>query len=372
MTATTGDVTLLDEQAPFDEFCGAMADRGRQASVACDTEFARTNTYWPTLCLVQVALGENIVCLDVLAVGDLSVFQQALAADNGPWIFHAAKQDLEAMHSTLTTVPSRIIDTQVAAGLLGHAPQIGYGNLVEELLGIRLAKGETRTDWSRRPLTPAQLAYAADDVEHLPAVNEILLERLEAAGRLEWAEEDCAALLVTEQYESQPDLAWQRLPRIQYLPVAVQARARRLAAWREARATSRNRPRKWILDDKPLLQIAHANPASTADLAGIRDLPPAVIRNSADALLEQCRQANADVGNGDIDFTQQAKPAAPEENAVKKLSAIVRATAKELELAPELLATRKELNGLLRGRRDVRSLSGWRRKVIGERLLEAL
>ena len=149
---------LLDEQAPFDEFCSTLAERGPDTAIACDTEFARTNTYWPTLCLVQVELGGDIVCLDVLAVSDLSVFERGLAADNGPWILHAAKQDLEAMHSTFAVVPSRIIDTQIAAGLLGHAPQIGYANLVEELLGIRLAKGETRTDWSRRPLTPAQLA----------------------------------------------------------------------------------------------------------------------------------------------------------------------------------------------------------------------
>lgn len=369
MSTPNPDAVLINEQGPLDEFCLTMVHRG---PIACDTEFVRTNTYWPTLCLVQFALDADIVCLDVLAVSDVTALQHALSTGDEPWILHAAKQDLEAMHSTFTQVPSRIIDTQIAAGLLGHPPQIGYANLVEALLGIRLAKAETRTDWSRRPLTPAQLAYAAEDVAHLPALHTLLTDRLQAASREDWAREDCAALLETDQYESRPDQAWQRLPSIPYLPVAVQARARRLAAWREARATQVNRPRKWILADTAILQLAHANPTTTGQLSKIQDLPRTVIRNGGDALIEECRQANADVAAGRIDFSQQAKPTPPDEKALKQLARIVRKVAEELGLAPELLATRKELSSLLRGRRDLRPLSGWREKMIGDRLLKEL
>lgn len=369
MPAPNRDVLLIDEQAPLDEFCGSIIGRG---PVSCDTEFVRTNTYWPTLCLMQFELESEVVCLDVLSVDDLSALQQGISASTEPWILHAAKQDLEAMHSTFTRVPSRIIDTQIAAGLLGHPPQIGYANLVEALLGIRLAKAETRTDWSRRPLTPAQLTYAADDVVHLAQVSARLATDLESAGRSAWAAEDCAALLVTDQYESRPDIAWRRIPSIPYLPVGVQARARRLAAWREDRATKLNRPRKWILADKPLLKIAHADPSTTDGLKGIEDLPPAVIRKSGDSLVNECRLANEDVKADRIDFSQQSKPAPPDERLLKQLAAVVRTTAEELQLAPELLATRKEMTALLRTKRDVRPLSGWRADVIGQRLLAAL
>ena len=369
MPAPHRDILLIDEQAPLDEFCESIIDRG---PVSCDTEFVRTNTYWPTLCLMQFELASEIVCLDVWSVDDLSALQQAISASTEPWILHAAKQDLEAMHSTFTQVPSRIIDTQIAAGLLGHPPQIGYANLVETLLGVRLDKAETRTDWSRRPLTPAQLTYAADDVAHLAEVNNRLAAGLEAAGRSDWAAEDCAALLVTDQYESRPDVAYRRIPSIPYLPVPAQARARRLAAWREDRATRLNRPRKWILADKPLLKIAQADPGAAVDLTGIEDLPPAVIRKSGDSLVNECRLANDDVAAGRVDFTQQSKPAPPDEQQLKQLAALVRTTAEALQLAPELLATRKELTGLLRGQRDVRPLSGWRADVIGRQLLAAL
>jgi ribonuclease D len=369
MPAFPDEPRVIDSQAQLDELCEGLTGK---TVIAIDTEFVRTDTYFPRLCLIQAAAGSDLACVDVLADLDTGPLRQFLTSGDSLKVFHAAKQDLEAFYSAYGDLPAPIIDTQIAAALIGRQAQIGYGNLVEDILGIKLAKGQTRTDWSRRPLTAAQMEYAADDVRYLPELLEKLRESLESSGRYDWTLEDSAALVDPKLYVWPPDEAWQRMPGIAFMPPPPQARARRLAAWRERRARDSNRPRGWILADKVLIAIADANPPDEAALGDLPGLPAGVHRKQGRAILGEIHRANEDLENGRIEINQVRKPAPPDPKALKRLAGIVGDKASELDVAPELLSTRRDLAALLRGEQDVRALAGWRRSIIGEALLQAL
>lgn len=361
---------LIDSQPQLDELCDILADIAGYP-LACDTEFVRTQTYWPNLCVIQLGFRGRQAAVDALADLDTSALRQQLLRRADFEIWHAAKQDLEALWATYRELPRFVFDTQIAAGLLGLQPQIGYAGMVRELLGIELPKDQTRTDWARRPLSGAQLSYALDDVAHLHELFDIVRERLDTLGRFEWAREDCAELLDVSLYELPAEEAWRRLSGVPYLPAPVQARARRLASWREDRARRIDRPRQWVLADKALLAIAHENPSGPEGLSRIDGVPPGVARKQGKAIVDVIRRASADVGSGAWEIEQQTMPAPPDKLQVRRLSALVRTTADSLGLAPELLATRRDIAGILAGRGECRALRGWRRDVIGERLLEA-
>lgn len=361
---------MIDSQPQLDELCDRLASMSADA-IACDTEFVRTQTYRPHLCVVQLCMDEVQSGIDLLAGLDTSRLIEQLMTGPQTKIFHAAKQDFEAFYCVYGRLPNRIFDTQIAAGLLGFQPQIGYASLVKELFGIDLPKDQTRTDWSKRPLTDAQIKYALDDVAHLNEVFAILGDRLEAAGRTEWVRQDCASLLDTSLYFIAADDAWRRLPGIPRLPVQIQARARSLAGWREDRAREFDRPRQWILSDKALLAIAYADPVAPGELRGLEDLSRSVIRKRGQELCALLQATNADLAAGRLELRQAPVPAPPDKKLVKHLSGIVRSTADELGMAPEILATRKDVAGILNGCDAVRALSGWRRGVIGEALLTA-
>ncbi len=357
---------LVARQPDLDAACAAIADAH---SLPLDTEFARTDTFRARLCLIQLGTPAAAWCIDTLADLDLSGLWQLIAAPGRLKILHAAKQDMEVLLQAFGTAPGPLFDTQIVAGLLGHPPQAGYANLVEAELGVRLDKSQTRTDWSRRPLTAAQVEYAANDVAWLPALAERLHGRLAAAGREAWAAEDCAALLDPALYSLQSERAWERLGGLEYQPPAVQARARRLAAWREQRADSANRPRQWILADPLLMALATTRPR---DLAGLQSLGLAagLLRNSGATILAELEQADAGIADGTLpELVQRSRPAPTDNGEVKRLATKVQKVATELGVAPEILATRSDLTALLHGARDIRPLRGWRRAVIGEVLL---
>ena len=198
-----------------------------QTSIGLDTEFLRERTFFPKLCLVQLAAAGEVWCVDALRVGSLDPLVRALTAPGSRKIIHAARQDLEAFYLASKRVISPVFDTQVAAGCIGMKPQLGYADLVKTLLDVPLAKGKTRTDWSKRPLTAAQLEYAADDVKYLNEVAAKLTDRLRALGREHWLFEDCLALEDPRLYELDPAQAWKRLRNLNLLPPAARARPRR-------------------------------------------------------------------------------------------------------------------------------------------------
>lgn len=369
MPTPDDNTRLIDRQDGLDACCAVI---GTQPTLPLDTEFARTDTYRPRLCLIQIATPAAMFCIDTIAQLDMRRLGQALAASHALKIMHAAKQDLEVLNLQFGVLPGPLFDTQIAAGLLGHPPQAGYATLVEAELGVRLSKTETRTDWSRRPLTPAQLAYAADDVAWLQPLADKLRERLHGLGREHWAEADSAALLNPALYAVRPDRAWERLSGLERQPAVVQARARRLAAWREQRADQSNRPRQWIVSDQALMALSAAGPLDITGIEALDILPAGMLRNSGAALLAEMRAAEKELAEGRIAPVQRPRPDATDNNHLKRLAGIVQQTAGALGIAAELLATRTELAALLRGSESLRPLLGWRRAVIGEALLGAL
>jgi ribonuclease D len=357
---------LIDQQAALDSACAALDAGG---VIALDTEFARTETYAARLCLLQLCGNGGVWCVDELAALETKALWQLLCG-GGLRVIHSAKQDIEVIWQKYGCMPAPLFDTQIGAGLLGHPAQLGYAALVKALLDVDIDKTHTRADWSRRPLAPELLAYAATDVLHLPVIHEKLRSELEARGRYGWALEDSARLLEPEQYRVDPGDAWQRLSGLARMPVPVQVRARQLAKWREAYAISADRPRQWILSDRALLDIAIRNPADVDALAHCADLAPGVARRQGSTLLAELATANEELARGSV-LVQESRPEAVDADHLKRLGKLVEEAGKELGIAPEILATRKDITTMMRGATDARPLSGWRREVIGLRLAAA-
>ena len=357
---------LVEQQSDLDKVCQIVA---QHQQIAVDTEFVRTNTYAPHLGLLQLTAGDLTVCVDPLADVDMQEIWQLLFDPGRNSILHSAKQDMEVMWFGEGDVIHNLIDTQVCAALLGYPAQIGYAGLLAELLDIEIAKSQTRTDWSRRPLTAAQLEYAAEDVIHLPEMLRLLEERLREQGRYEWAVEDSSAMCDIGLYKPQPTDAWQRIKSVPFLPPAQQARARALATWREKRAVDSNKPRQWIIGDKALLELVTENPASEQAVQGLRELPGGLARSQGRKLLNVLGAANDAFAKGDIQIDQQEIDIDREKALSKPMGKLVRATAEKLGIAAEVLASKRDINAIIRGTNNARALQGWRRDIVGEELL---
>jgi len=339
--------------------------------IGLDTEFLRERTFFPKLCVLQLAAGDEIWCVDTLRGGGLESLVPALTAPQTSKVIHAARQDLEAFYLTTKRVISPVFDTQIAAGCIGMKPQIGYAELVKTLLDVTIPKGQTRTDWSKRPLTREQLDYAADDVRYLVEIATRLADRLRELGRTHWAAEDCAALEDPKVYEPEPSQAWERLRGLGQIPPVPRARAKSLAIWREKLARDRDLPRSWIISDAAIFAVAEANPDSRAALGALHAMPPNFNDAFASSLLRALEdQASQPVT--DLTPSQDSRPTPEQKRVIDHLAKIVDARAAELEVSAELLAPRGELKALALGKRDTHSLSGWRRQEIGQRLLDAL
>jgi len=362
------DAIWVDRQ---EELSGLARALESQSLIGVDTEFLRERTFFPKLCLLQLSAGGSIWCVDTLRGGSLEPLVSALTAPQTRKVIHAARQDLEAFYLTTKRVISPVFDTQVAAGCIGLKPQVGYAELVKTLLDVTIPKGQTRTDWSKRPLTPEQLEYAADDVLYLGELAERLMARLRELGREHWAAEDCAALENPRLYEPEPALAWERLRGIAQLDPKPRARAKVLAVWREKLARERDLPRSWIIPDPAIFAVAQANPVSRAALGAVSAMPP----NFNDAFASSLLHALHDATDGtitDLNPGVDARPTPEQKELALRLGKVVDARAAELRVSAELLAPRGELKALATGRRDTDALTGWRRQEIGERLLAVL
>lgn len=340
-----------------------------EAAIALDTEFLRERTYRAQLCLLQLSGADAAACIDPLAVPDLGPLRPLLGDSRVIKVLHASRQDLEVLLPAVGLVRP-VFDTQIAAALAGEPAQIGYGELVRRLLGHELPKAHTRTDWSRRPLSAEQIEYALDDVRHLLPLKAALTERLDRLGRLSWLAEELAALEDADSLGVQPENAWRRLKGLTGLDPGRERLTRLLAAWRERRAVERDRPRGWILDDAVLREMVLRVPRTRQALAAVPGMTEGLVQHCAADLIE-CVQA-ADIPDPPPAPPTRAKPDPHRASLVKRLGALNQTAAAELGLSPEVLVTRRELEALAEGRRDVQALRGWRRAVIGERLLAAL
>ncbi len=332
-----------------------------------DTEFVREKTYFAQLCLVQISTPDHIFCVDPLTENKQDSFWQGLLA--GSWVVHSARQDIEVVLQTAGAMPREIFDTQVAAGLLGFPAQMGYAGLVKELFDVDMAKSHTRADWTRRPLPEAFLQYAAEDVEYLLPAGETLTERLDKESRLDWAKEDSMLLLNPALYEVGGEQAVERLKGARNFRGQKRAAAVRLARWRESEAIRRNRPRQWILRDNVLLDVAYNLPTSENQLAGIEGLSSKLANRIGQQLLEEIAASSGD----EDDYQPPRPPDEAQKALLKEMQAQVAACAKDLGLAAETVASKRELSAVITsGSRESRVFSGWRAELIGEQLMALL
>jgi ribonuclease D len=365
MPTTVSDFVLITDDAELSRCCQRLRD---EPWIAVDTEFMRERTYYPELCLVQIGIPGEVWCVDALALDDLAPLRELLGVANNDKVLHAARQDLETLWPVCGGPVSPLFDTQIAAALCGHDEQIGYAALVETLLGVTLPKEHQRTDWSRRPLKDAQLEYAANDVRYLCEVYDSLSESLRSLGRTEWAQEDSARLLDPALYRAEPEQAYRRVKQGHTLSPAQQQVLRELASWREETAQSSNRPRGWIARDPVLLYLAQSCPGSVEALEKVRGLDEGIRKRHGDAIVQaiarglahEPRQLFARVLPLDTQQTQRRD----------RMLELVRERAAELGIHPPVLATRRDIENLARGRDDTPVLSGWRRQLVGEDLLE--
>jgi len=359
------DIRYIDSAAELASFCAQLAAADW---MALDTEFLREKTYYPRLCLLQIATPDSIACIDPLALDDLDPILDLIFDAGITKVMHSARQDMEIFYHLRGAAPFPVFDTQVAALLLGYPDQIGYGNLVREVLGVDLEKLHTRADWSLRPLTQDQIRYAADDVIYLVDIYRNLHARLAERGRLEWLDEDFARLSSDALYSNPPGDAWLRVKGGNRLKGAALAVLQALAGWRESLAQQRDRPRGWILRDDALVEIARHRPASVAELGRIRGLQDAFIRHNGEQLISLIAAAGKQLPVPFPDAGSRLKLAPEQDALVDVMSAVVRISGIEHALNPAVLASRKQLERLVSGDVDVDVMHGWRRKLVGERL----
>jgi len=354
---------LITTDAALADLCRALEG---SAWIALDTEFLRERTYYARLCLIQIGVPGLVACIDPLALDQLEPLHALLENARQRKVLHAARQDLEVFNDLRGIVPAPLFDTQIAAAYLGYDDQIGYATLVTAVTGVTLDKTHTRTDWSKRPLSAAQHQYAEDDVRYLMPVYEALHERLAAAGRLAWVADDCARLTEPALYANDPAEAWRRLRGAAELPAANQQILRALAAFREQTAQARNLPRAWVLRDEVLFELARHAPQTHAELVSIRGLEDGARQRWGDGLLASIQ---AGQHAEPVPLWERQLPPTPEQNALgKRLMETVRNVAREHELAPGVLATRRDIEKLVRGADPASVLRGWRAELLGAKL----
>ncbi|KAF1687957.1 ribonuclease D [Pseudoxanthomonas broegbernensis] len=336
-----------------DELLGRL--QSAPARIGLDTEFIRERTYWPRLALVQMALGEDILLVDPLVPGMPQALAAWLDAPGVLKVMHSASEDLVAFKCTCGTLPRPMYDTQIAAALAGFGAGLGYQKLVERITGTVLPKGETRSDWLRRPLSPAQLDYAADDVRHLAAVHDATGQRLHELGRQAWLEEDVQRLLgqaARDEGERWPHLS---LRMAQFLDEDGQHRLLRLLRWRERYAREHDHPRNWVLDNELAAALARDPPIDATDLQRRLDALPKSPRRLGSAIWQALSTPLADEAD------MPAPPAEPDRNAVRRLQDAVARRSAERGLPDGVLASRRHLEALLEGGPWPAALQGWRR-----------
>ena len=335
----------------------------RPSRIGLDTEFIRERTFWPQLALVQMAVGDEVLLIDPLIPG----MPEALA----PWltdtsiikVMHSASEDLVAFKHTCGVLPRPLFDTQIGASLAGIGGGMGYQKLVQEITGVALAKGETRSDWMRRPLSDAQLQYAADDVEHLFALHDAIVAKLEAQDRQQWLADDAERLLASVEHDEErwPHLGMRSA---QFLDAPAQRRLLRLLRWRDQQARASDRPRSWILDNELAATLARVPPVDEAALGKVLDQFPKAPRKLAGAVW----QALTTPLDDEADAPQLLQATDANKQALKKLQEAVAQVSQSLGLPDGVLASRKHLESYLGSRIWPAPLAGWRQQVLEPKL----
>lgn len=363
MITTTSDLTQACEQLAKSEF------------VTVDTEFIRETTFWPELCLIQIAGPEGEYIVDPLAKGiDLAPFFALMADETIVKVFHAARQDLEIVYNLGKVIPHPLFDTQVAAMVCGFGDSVSYDQLVQKTKGVHIDKTSRFTDWRRRPLSDKQLDYAMADVTHLRDVYLYLKEELEREGRSHWLADEMKILESPETYDIHPDDAWRRMKLRIRKPIEF-AILQQVAAWREREARERNQPRGRILKDDAIYEIAQQQPKDTEALGKLRTIPRGWERSAqANGLLAAIQTA--------LDLPKEELPKLPKQkhspegaaSAAELLKVLLKRVSEKHGVAPKVIASSDDLDRIAAegDQADVPALQGWRRELFGDLALKLL
>ncbi|GLT00063.1 ribonuclease D [Sphingobium jiangsuense] len=362
---------LITTSKDLAQLCERLA---RSPWVAVDTEFMRENTYWPDLCLVQIADEHEAAAIDPKAPGlDLGPLLDLMVEnDEVLKVFHAGGQDLEIIYNLTGKTPFPLFDTQIAAMALGLGEQIGYGNLVDAWMGVALDKGARFTDWARRPLDKRQIDYAIGDVTYLIQIFPKMLERLRRTGRGDWLDQEMERLADPANYQNTPEDAWRRV-RISSKKPDVLGRLKALAAWREQEARDKNMPRGRIVKDETLADIASHPPKRQEDLAKVRGLSPAWKTNDIGCRLIRAIENAKPLSRDEMPERDPRKPSLGKDGALVAdlLKLLLKIRAKEIDVAPRLIARTEDLEMLAAGvRQELSILNGWRFEQFGQDALD--
>jgi len=357
---------LIEDSQTLADLCSRLA---KSPFVAVDTEFMRENSYWPELCLIQIADGNEAAAIDPMAKGiDLKPLLD-LMVDNEDVlkVFHAGGQDIEIVHNLTAKTPHPMFDTQIAAMALGQGEQVGYSNLVDTYMGITLDKGARFTDWARRPLDKRQLDYAIADVTHLAKIFPRMLEKLRKTGRGDWLDQEMERIANPANYVNEPDEAWHRI-RVQGRKPDLLGRLKALAAWREREAQGKNLPRGRIVKDETLADIAAHPPRVQSDLAKVRGLSASWAGNDIGGRMMAALAAAEPMPPSEMPARDDRKPGLGKDGGLVAdlLKLLLKIRARDISVAPRLLARGDELDLLAAGVRDnLAILDGWRYEQFG-------
>jgi len=358
-------IEYIDKPEQLPELCGRI----QQAPwIALDTEFLREKTYYPVFCLLQIATPEWVVCVDPIALPDLSELFSVINDPKIVKVLHSCRQDLEIFYQLTGEATYPIFDTQIAAPLLGFQENPGYAMLVSNFLNVNLSKAHTRTDWSVRPLSQDQIQYAADDVIYLCKIYTKMCEQLEELGRLDWLDKDFEALKNKELYQISPINAWLKVKGRKRLTGKQLSIVQVLTEWRERTAQAENRPKNWLVRDDLLLELAKLQPTTVEDLAKIRSINERSVKKYGRVICKLIDEAKNSSPIPMTDKNKSAKKTANQEAILDVLTAVVRMRADENSLNPMILAGRKDLEKLLFEEEDNLILSGWRYSMVGKEL----
>lgn len=354
-----------------EDLAAACARLSRHPFVTVDTEFLRETTFWPKVCVIQLASPEEAFAVDTLSEGlDLTPFFELMANESVVKVFHAARQDLEIVWRLARLIPAPLFDTQVAAMVCGFGDQVSYVELVKAIAKESLDKSSRFTDWSKRPLSAAQIDYAIADVTHLRQIYTHLRARLERSNRLDWLADEMRTLTTPETYEQSPENAWERLRHRVRKPRDL-AVLMELAAWRESEAQGRDVPRSRVLKDDMLIEIALAAPRTQEALGNLRAFPRGLERSRSGADIVAAVERALARDPATLPRIEREKRGSSSGATVELLKVLLRQVAEETGVATKMIATVEDLEAIAADDgADVPALSGWRRAIFGEKALQ--
>lgn len=366
---TKYEILYVDDNEKLKQLCDSIKDA---PLLILDTEFIREKTYRAKLCLLQIATDDVVACVDPIALPDISILMDIINDKNKLKVLHAARQDYEIFYDLTNQLPQPLFDSQLAASLLGYGEQVGYGSLVQKTLGVQLDKAHTRTDWSKRPLSDAQIRYASDDVVYLRQLYPILKNQLIEQGRENWLDEEFEALCQPELFVTRPEDSWTRVKGVNRLRPRQLAAAKNISEWRETVAIKKDRPRRWILADDTLLAAAQLLPKNITQLESIANIKKAVIDNSGGIILN-CVKKALELDESDLPSTAKPKRLSADQEIVADLLLTqLKLISKEQNISPANIANRKMIEKLISGETDISLLKGWRNQLAGKKLKSLL